>query len=305
MLDRRPVQSEFRAEGEREQGVGHLMPAQELGVVIAIQTGLAALHGKRRAAVVHPDISRHPIIGFAESDTHHPRPAPPDNGFGPGIVAVDEKRSFGWEGFGHGPFLPGHAGEVSKKLQVLAGNIGDHAKMRGHHAEQRRQFTGMIGACFEHGGLMGMFQLEQGQWHADFIVKTGFAPEDCPLLPQDRSDQLLGGGLAVGAAHGRHGQGEIAAVTRAQPPQGRARAVHGNDGASLKIGRQFCALGHDRRRAPPRRFGQEVVGVEPFASQGEKQIARLGLARINAEARDRGFRRTVAQLAGGGFGDVF
>ena len=122
---------------------------------------------------------------------------------------------------------------------MLASDVGDDAKNRCHHVKQGSQFTGMIGAGFKHRSLMRMFKIEQGQRHPYLVVKTGFAPEGRQFLTKDRGDQFLCCGFAVGTADCRHRQREIPTVMRPEPSERCTGAVHGNDGAPLKTGRNF------------------------------------------------------------------
>src|SRR5206468_7019265 len=102
-------------------------------------------------------------------------------------------------------------GEIAKKLEVLPPNIGQHTKPRLNHAQQRRQFTGMVRPDFEHGRVVVAPQVEQGERHAYLIVEAGLAPEGVELLAQDGGKQLLGGRLAIRPAYGDDGQTEIPA----------------------------------------------------------------------------------------------
>jgi hypothetical protein len=104
----------------------------------------------------------------------------------------------------------------------------------GRHHSSSGQFAGMIGAGFQHGRLMSALQAQQGQGHAHIIVETGFAPEGRLFLAQNRGDQFLGRGLAVGTAHGHHRQLEFAPVGGSQSDPRRAGCVNQNGRAGVE-----------------------------------------------------------------------
>ncbi len=136
----------------------------------------------------------------------------------------------------------------------------------------------MIGARFQHGGLMGVFQLEQGQRHADVVVETGFAPERPFCLAQHRGINSLVVVLPLEPPTAMTGRPKSRPVTRPQSAQGPPGVVHRDDRAAGKVGGQFVPLGHDGRhaRAAPLRAGN-----------GARQNARPPGRKINRPVRAR------------------
>ena len=296
-LDFLPAQSHLRSHRQGQQRVDHLMPAQKPHPIFPSPCRMAAFHAKGRPVFVRSHFPRHPIIAPIQARQHDSRARAPRDDLAPGIVAVEKKHAVGGQTFGRGPFLARHPDQVMEKFQMLAGDVGHHAQAGRHHLEQRRQFARMIGARFQHGRLVRALQAQQSQRHADIIVKTGFAPKGRLLLPQDRRNQLLGRGLAVGTGHRDHQRLKFTPIRRSQTTQRAPRLVHQDKRTAVQTRRRLAPFGHHGRHSAPPCFGQKGVAVKLPARQGEKQIARLRLARIGANARDGAFGRAVEQLA--------
>src|SRR5204862_1675366 len=141
------------------------------------------------------------------------------------------------------------------------------------------------------------FQFKHRQRNADVVVETPFARKGNQLLIQDRGDQLLGRGLAVRTANRDEWQRKISPVARGQIAQRFARVLNDNHRAVFRTGRNALTLNQERARAFAQDIRYEVVPIKVVAAQGDKQIARLDLPRIGANATDDQIVRRREQVS--------
>jgi hypothetical protein len=125
---------------------------------------------------------------------------------------------------------------------------------------------------------MGLLQSQEGQRHADVVVKAGIAPERRHFLAEDGSDQLFGAGFAVGPGDGDDRQREVISIFRRDPAEGATRIVDGDYGAFERVGGDFRAVKHDGGDAFLGGFTQEIVAVEAVTRERNEQIIPLRLA---------------------------
>ena len=97
---------------------------------------------------------RPPVVARIQTDANHFRLRPLADLVAPLVVAIHKQRSVCRQQIRQRALLLRHPREVAKKLQMLAPDVRDDAELRGNHFHQRRQFTGMIRADFEHRGAM-------------------------------------------------------------------------------------------------------------------------------------------------------
>ena len=285
-LDFRATKTHFRADGQREERIDDLVPAQKIDAVFAGNSAIPAIDIECRAVFVHANIARDAIVIVVKADSDNAGACAAGQFLAPGIVTVEKKNAVGRQHFADCAFFANDADEIVEKFEMFAANIGNDTHSRRNHPQQRLQFAGMIGAGLQHGGLMTLFQTKERQRNADVVVETGFAPKRGHFFAQHGSDQFLGRRLAIGTADGDDWEIELAAVSRRPNRPKAARvswtAMTGHAEKSVGSLRRSATMA---RRSAAATSQNKGVTIEPFAGQGEKQIAGLSAARISCDSR--------------------
>ena len=127
----RAVQAQFRTDRQRKQGVGHLMAAQQVDAILAVEIGLAAVHAETSR--------RCRPAGFLAPASRCPRPARrarrrPGSGapwLRPFVVAVDEKPPSGGRASASLPSSRATPARSPKNSRCSRPMLVMHAELRG------------------------------------------------------------------------------------------------------------------------------------------------------------------------------
>ena len=130
------------------------MTAQQPDSILARVIGHRRRHLKRGALERQTDIRSPPIAFLGETHADNGGLGTTKNGFAPRVVRAKVKCSIGRQELSKNAFLPANPGQVTKELQMLTTDAGDHPDLRIDQPHERLQFAVMIGAHFEHGRLM-------------------------------------------------------------------------------------------------------------------------------------------------------
>ena len=144
-------------------------------------------------------------------------------------------------------------------------------------------------------------QAQQGQRQANVVVEVAGGGQHrvgAGVATQNRRQHFLDRGLAVGAGDANAQRRQAERPAGGQPAQGQAGVLYLDQAGAGQV----KIRAHQRGRALGDNLGDEVVGVEAFALQGDEQIAGTGLAAIGHYAQDVAVR--AAQSAPGQFGGL-
>ncbi len=163
---------------------------------------------------------------------------------------------------------------------------GHDADLRSCHRGELGDLAAGVHPHLEDRRLVVRSEAHQGQGQADLVVLVALVLERYEGRREDRRDRLLGRGL--GDAPGDPDDERI----EARPPVGRdrleraERVVDLDDGdARVRGQRRLGRPGdEDRRGARGDRRADEAVPVGPFARQGDEEVARDDLARVDGGA---------------------
>ncbi len=192
------------------------------------------------------------------------------------IVGVDDSRRGGVEAGHHFAFALGDAVQIAEAFEMFGAGVGDETHGRPCQAHQLGDIADAIRAHFDHGTAMRVFKAHQRDGHADMIIEIAVSRHAQTHARQNGGGHFLGGGLAVAAADGHDGNGELGAPGLAQLLQ-RAQRV-GNRDLRQRMGDRPFDQGADG--APARRRRNEVSAVEGGAAQRNEQRARLKRAAV-------------------------
>src|SRR5699024_6867153 len=95
----------------------------------------------------------------------------------------------------------GNAVQAAEAFQVGAGDVGDQRHPGFDQGYGPGDFTGRVGAQFDHRAPVPGPQAQQGERHTDVVVQV--APGGQGVVTEQRGDHLLDGGFA-GVAGYRH-----------------------------------------------------------------------------------------------------
>ena len=109
-----------------------------------------------------------------------------------------------------------HPLKTSESLQVGTPHIGDEAARRLHIVYQRLDVSRVAGPHFHDRNLVFRAQGEERFGHSHIVVEIAPGVHHVVFLSQHGRDELLGGGLAVGARDADDGDVEPAAVLAGQ-----------------------------------------------------------------------------------------
>ena len=263
---------------------------------------------KRDTVLSDPKILSAPIVAPAETHRDDAGLGPARKNRRPFAVAIEQQHPVRGQKLGEPAFLLGHAVQVIEKFEMLAPDAGDDANPRVDHADQRREFPGMIRADLEHRRPVALLQIQQRQRHPDVVVKTGLAPKRVELLPEDSGDEFLGRRLAVGTADGNHWHLKIFTVTRAQISQRDPRVFHGDDAhVRGQIRRQLTAALRDQHCADGLRshIAEVIMTIEFLPRERDEKVVRLRAARVGRDAGDGRIRAACEQFARARLGNKF
>ena len=165
-------------------------------------------------------------------------------------------------------------------------HAGDQAAGGLDDARQLGDFAGGAGAHFHDGQVGAFVDAEEGEGDADVVVEVRLGGYHVVLLGQDGGDELLGGGLAVGAGDADHRDVELAAVVGGQLLQ-HFQGILNDDALPSAPGRPFEQEAVDDGIAGTRLQGVqgEIVPVERFSFQGKKHRAVLDFPAVGRNAR--------------------
>ena len=156
----------------------------------------------------------------------------------------------------------------------------------------------MVGTHLDDREAMSGFEAQQRQRHADVVVEVTARRECRAGAREYRREHLLGGRLAVAAAHAEHEGAAPRAPVRRDRSERRER-VPDHDLRQRRIDR----AAHDGAcRATPGSTRDELVAVEALATQRDEEHAALDAARVG---RDAGEFRIPALEASPGHGGGF
>ena len=232
--------------------------------------------------------------GFiGEGDAHHPASPHPRQGcLQQRIPRWDHHRSIGVQLGGDFTFGLGDRLATAQPADVGGADIGDHRKIGFGAAAEALDFPQPPHTHLHHHRPVISAAAEQGERYADVVVLIAAGGLNRPQGGQGRLNQLAGGGLAGGAGHRHHLQGQLAAPAGGQLLVGQLAVLHPPEvaaggaglgrqllgccwGKPLWLGEQGAAAGGDRRF-------QEAMAIEAFADQGHIEVAGLQLAAICA-----------------------
>ena len=256
--------------------------AQQVDAVCSVPISLRRNYFKSGSLVVGPDVGDAPVAGLPFPDSDDRCAATAADRLQSLDISIDKQAPLRRQRLRQRALLLDHSLDVSKKFQMLASDTRQHAVPRPDELQQRLQLAGMVRADLEHRRLMGLAQPQQREWHADVVVETGLARERLEPLPQHRGQDFLGAGFAVGAANRDHRQLEILPVTGSQLAKGAPRLVHPDHRPGALRLAKARAVDHGRLSPLAKRVVEVVVPVKPVAANRNKQVARLGQARIGA-----------------------
>ena len=194
------------------------------------------------------------------------------------------------------------AGHVAVVVQVIAGEVGEHAhvemhaihaalveRVRGHfHRHRLRAFVAQFGeqrmhAQHQRRGETGRHDLRP-ETGAERAHRTGLLPAQGPRLRQ----QLHGRGLAVGAGHPDRGHRRAGMAVEAVGHRAHARTQAGDRDRIRRSWQGFGRgrLEQDRRGAGLARGIDEVQAMRAEAGDGDEGIARPHFAAVHHQAGD-------------------
>ena len=156
---------------------------------------------------------------------------------------------------------------------MRAADIGDQTVVRLTHPDEFRYVVRMVRAHLHDGYLGVPGHREQGQRHADVVVEIAFGRAYAVFPGEHRSDQVLGGSLAVGSGQTYHRQtpsAQVRAMPYRQLLQCCERIIHHYQPVIL---RQLLPVGHSPCGAFLQGCGRIVVAVEILAFEREEYLS--------------------------------
>ena len=142
------------------------------------------------------------------------------------VVGVDDGGGLSLEPRHHLALAARHAVEISEALEVLGARVGDEADGRAREAHELGDIADAVRAHLDHRTAMRGLETHQRHRHADVIVEIAVGRHARAAACENRGGHLLGGGLAVAAAHADDGNRERGAPSGGQLLQRGQRVGH-------------------------------------------------------------------------------
>jgi hypothetical protein len=207
----------------------------------------------------------------------------------PLVVGVEHGDAVGWQCFNELAlgFLDRLDRPDPRQVDRLDGR--HDADLRPCHRGELGDLAAGVHPHLEDRGLVVWSEAHQRQGQADLVVLVALVLEGDQGRTEDRRDRLLGRGLGDAAGNPDDERIEACPPCGGDRVQSPERVVDLDDG-DVRPGRQR-RLGRpgdeNRRGASGDRVGHEAVSVGPLARQGDEQVARHDLARVDGRARDQ------------------
>ena len=163
---------------------------------------------------------------------------------------------------------------------MLALRIVDQANRWLSHAGQSSNLIGMVHAQLNDRAAMDRPQAQQGQRNTDLVVQVSLGGQTtCIPLPsgENGGNHFLGCRLAVAACNGHDRQAETLTPCLTQFHQGKSGIAQCN---LWQPGFRTLFLDKSRQGTCLKRLIQEIMRIEFFAAQSNKNRARVQLAGI-------------------------
>jgi hypothetical protein len=155
---------------------------------------------------------------------------------------------------------------------MFAADAGDDSAPRPDHFDKGAKLAGMIGANFEYGGLVSGFKIQKRERNSNVIIKAGLTAKRIEFLTEDRSEQVLGAGLAVRASHGDHFRFEKPAISGSELSEGRASVIDHEAGTASREDSHAVFFDEGRDGSGPKDLVQKYVSIKILADEGDEQI---------------------------------
>ena len=279
-----PAQAQLRRKRHCERGVPGVLMAQQVDAVGSAPISLRRNQFESCPLIVQRNAGKPPVAALPLPDRDNCCAAADADGLQPLDVSIDKQAALRRQHLCQLSLLLDHPFEVPEKLQMLAPDARQHAVPWPDELQQRLQFAGMIRADLEHRRLVGPAQPQQCERHPDIVVETGLARERLEPLPQHCRQDVLGAGFAVGAAHRNNRQLKIPPVPGRQSAKRIPRLLHLDPRpGDLRLAKPGSA-DHSRLRPLAKRVVEVVMPVKLVTANRHEQVARLGQARVGADA---------------------
>ena len=130
------------------------MPSQKPETILSGELLLRRSHVEPDSFLTDPDVATTPVIARPEANPDTGRLGTAHDCWSPFAIAIQEELPCCRQDLCQSPFLLLDSGEVAEKLQMLAPNVGQQAMTGLHQPEERKEFTGVIGAHLQDRGAV-------------------------------------------------------------------------------------------------------------------------------------------------------
>ena len=185
------------------------------------------------------------------------------------VVLIDEHRPAGMaEVVVELSFRMQHTFERAETFQMGTADVGNQAVVGRRDMYQLFDVARMAGTHLHDSHLVVGRQAEQREGHPDLVVQVAFRGKDIEFRGEDRRQQFLRCGLAIGAGHPDNRQSQCFAMAMGQLLQRSECVVHQNRAFASLTGRVvYNSISSPRIQG----FGCILISIKAFPFQGKEK----------------------------------